>query len=617
MKISRVILIVCTIAAAGTFAACKGGGGDSQGGGGGGGAGWDEPIVMTADLSDAQALFSVQTQDSAITSESAPVAADIAAVTISDQSPLMAVTPQGLKNALYAYTQSNENVLSSLPRLSFVAVSPIGDVYLAFERAFVYTNSVAGYDFATYSDVGSASSPFTCQIFKVNKRINEFTAEDVASPPGLTCITSSLELDTWDFRASRIQFDDAGNAYFSAHVPNNWKNVLIKYNASNGSLSEEINANICFRDFMITGAGGILYTGITSTSGDCSGGDSFLRYRTPSGELQEITRGWWDYTFAAIESGQYSGQLLFFGPDPTIARTPDWDDSCLFRFDPSAEAGQRSTQIADCDIDVWQYVNQAAEADKPTRCVETKNMMGGGNQPEKILLVDSNGDGEPEVHVVGNIHAKRAGDWLCDLSFDAGTNGPCTDADNVVQDHTTQAACEAVQGNTWQTNQNWWTNVSSVVCTADLPNGWNRSNTHCEQPGGDWTYTYASMARVNDDANTTIDILSNTSRETVSNGWVINGRRFYAAFDTTAGAFTLIEVDETNGNSELLSGIEVYELFQDPRDSTKLFLNGLRFSDNAYIMGTFNPDAESPASTLAVEEGVTGQIETLVIVPEL
>ena len=62
---------------------------------------------------------------------------------------------------------------------------------------------------------------------------------------------------------------------------------------------------------------------------------------------------------------------------------------------------------------------------------------------------------------------------------------------------------------------------------------------------------------------------------------------------------------------------EVYELFQDPRDSSKWFFNGLRFSDNQYVTGTFDPDAADPASSLEVESDITGQIETLVIVPDL
>ena len=88
--------------------------------------------------------------------------------------------------------------------------------------------------------------------------------------------------------------------------------------------------------------------------------------------------------------------------------------------------------------------------------------------------------------------------------------------------------------------------------------------------------------------------------------------------DTTDGADDDTVPDEIT-KVDLLTGIEVYELFADPRSNHpgEWFFNGLRFSDNQYITGTFNPSDDDPESTLAAEDGITGQIETLVIVPEL
>ena len=62
-----------------------------------------------------------------------------------------------------------------------------------------------------------------------------------------------------------------------------------------------------------------------------------------------------------------------------------------------------------------------------------------------------------------------------------------------------------------------------------------------------------------------------------------------------------------------------FELFADPRSTHtgEWFFNGLRFSDNQYITGTFDPTADDPSATLTTEADITGQIETLVIVPNL
>jgi len=608
--------------------ACGGGGGDHYNSGDCSGGGWcgTEAITLQADLYGAEALFSVQDNESALTIASAKHknTSREKEVTISSQSPLFAVTSDGLKQVLQAYSPTNTNALDDLPRLSFVAVSPIGHVFLTFEHPFIYTDSVDGLSLEDYSDPWAPSSPFTCQMFVISKKINEFSEADVTDPPGITCVTNSLELDTWDFRSSLIQFDGDGNAYFSAHVPQNWKNVLIKWQASDGSLGEVINANVCYRDFMVTQTGGVLYTGVTSTSGDCSG-DSFLRFKTPSGELQEITRGWWDYTFAPIETGQHAGKILFYGPNPLLATTPDWDDSCLYRFDPSASGSDRSTEIADCDIDIWRYVEYADDtATRRTRCNETKNMMGGGNQPEKILLVDAydtslttygSPDGTEEIYVAGNIYEKLEGEWRCNICMDAAVY--CEDGNGELTAHTDNTACTNA-GNTWTASgSNCYNNITSGACTlgGSMPSGWNLNHEWCESPGNNWQTTYSALARVNfDDADPDARTITRLSgdNEAVSNAWTIGNRLIYSAFNASEGRYELLEV--TN-STPLLTGIEVYELFQDPRDSSKWFMNGLRFSDNSYIMGTFDP--ADPASTLEVEGGVTGQIETLVIVPDL
>ncbi|MBI2342105.1 MAG: hypothetical protein HYY43_05925 [Deltaproteobacteria bacterium] len=684
------MLLVCITLAAGILAfGCKGGGGGGDSGfgtsstesGDCAGGGWcgDNEITVTANIGGAEAMF--------IASENTAVVGDISAekaITVSSESPLFSVTTSGVVSVLAAAYEDGSDALSGLPRLSFVAVSPLGHVILVFEHSFMFTEPDAD-----YSDPWAESSPYTCQIFVVDRKLTDVAAG--AASPGLTCLTTELVLNTWDSRAAMVQFDDAGGVYFTAHVPQNWKNVLLKWTpgtddastssvdeSTNGTLAEMINANICFREYLVTNEGGVLYTGITSTNGDCNG-TSFLRFRTPAGALQEVTSGWWEYVFKPIEgtaSGNIDlspnittsniGQILFYGPDPEVATSPEWNDACLFKFNPDATGEARSIQIADCDIDIWQYVDWADNiTTKKTRCTEQKSMMGGGNVPEKILLADLNGDGDNyEIYVLGDIYEKKAGEWRCDLCVnDKSANGIasyCVANNNLHFEATTAGACTAVDDDgdnvadgTWiatQTCYNQQVNSSSTgnICQT-TSDDFDVNGQWCQQPGGDWRDTYSAFAWAiwSDANNTPTDDSDDTKQivrfsdnnEIVRNGWIINNRIVYSAFNSDDGVYKLREVvwtdadadgnvDTTDGadddtvpdeitKTDLLTGIEVYELFADPRSnhSGEWFFNGLRFSDNQYITGTFNPDDADPDSTLATEAGVTGQIETLVIVP--
>jgi hypothetical protein len=678
--------LVCVTVAAGVFAfGCKGGGGDgdstfgtsSTESGDCAGGGWcgDNEITVTANIGGAEAMF--------IASEDTSVVGDISvekAITVSSESPLFSVTTSGVVSVLAAAYADGSDALSGLPRLSFVAVSPLGHVILVFEHSFMFTEPDAD-----YSDPWAESSPYTCQIFVVDRKLTDVTTG--ATAPGLTCLTTELVLNTWDFRAAMVQFDNDGGVYFTAHVPQNWKNVLLKWTpgtddantsdvdeSTDGTLAEMINANICFREYLVTNEGGVLYTGITSTNGDCNG-TSFLRYRTPAGALQEITSGWWDYVFKPIEgtasgdidlspniSASNIGQILFYGPDPEIATSPEWNDACLFKFNPDASGEARSIQIADCNIDIWQYVDWADDiTTKKTRCTETKSLMGGGNVPGKILLADLNGDGDNyEIYVMGNIFEKKAGEWRYDMCVN---EAHCVNSSSVpTYTYLAQGTCEAVTGNAWKTSGDCYNQYTDSTLYTALNTGgaavndteWQLNGQWCQQPGGDWRDTYSAFSWViwsdngdgaaddtpTDDSDDTKQIVRfSGNNEIVKNGWIISGRIVYSAFNSDDGAYKLREVvwtdsdadgnvDTTDGadddavpdeitKTDLLAGIEVYELFADPRSnhSGEWFFNGLRFSDNQYITGTFNPDDADPESTLATEASITGQIETLVIVP--
>lgn len=159
--------------------------------------------------------------------------------------------------------------------------------------------------------------------------------------------------------------------------------------------------------------------------------------------------------------------------------------------------------------------------------------------------------------------------------------------------------------------------TGNVCDSTKLPTNWEINGQRCDFNGNSGRDTRAAIARIDEnyDGNkgNRIVRLSDDS-EIVTDGWTIGKRLAYAAFNSTTGEYLLREVGNTTA---LLTGIEVYELMQDPRNSAKWFFNGLRFSDNQYVLGTFNPDATSPSSTLEVESGLTGQIDTLVIVPDL
>lgn len=629
-----------------------GGGGDSSSGEDTGGqhesgecdtyCGTEEANV-SVNLQDAKALFTVSDTDGSSTSSLIDVDTSGKFLTTSTSSPLFAITDDGIDSNFAATDPRGDDAISTLPRLSFIALSPIGEVYLAFEHPWIFTSEADGIPIGDYLDPWAPSSPFTCQIFVVHELIGEvFSGSDM----NLTCLHNGIEINTFDARYKAIQFDDAGNAYFAAHVPGNWKDLLWKYTTNKGSgsgsyvetipssqISEVINANICFQSFQVTAAGGVLYTGQTSTDSRC-GGEQFFRFITPTGQLQQVTAGWYEYTFAPIEvklvngtvaNNYYIGHTIFFGPDPTIASTPGWNDACLFRFDPAASGASRSTKIADCNIDVWQYINldssgnNNTETTQQTRCEEKKNMMGGGNQPDKILLAnrDSNDDLN-EIYIVGNVFEKAASKWKCDMCTNGTPASYCNVSGTLHFEHKTTDAC-AKGGGTWVNTQSCYngqvdTKDTGNVCTdSSLPANWELNHEWCDFSGNDSRSNKPSLARVDekyDGTNNRIVRLSGDN-ERVENGWVIGKRLAYLAYNATEGQYELREVGKT---SALITGIEIYELMQDPRNSTLWFFNGLRFSDNQYVLGTFNPDASKPGDTLSVESGLTGQIDTLVIV---
>lgn len=519
--------------------------------------------------------------------------------------------------------------IKKLPHISYMAVSAYDEVYVVFQNPFIFRDkaTVKGnvVKIDDYENPWESSSPFTCQFFKVNQKLTDYGTADQIKKSNLTCITDSLEMDTWDPRAGAIQFDDAGNVYFTAHVPGNWKSILLKLDRQSLldgeiKLTEVINANIRFRDYLVTNLGGVLYTGQTSTDGkDGGGGSSFFRFVTPTGALKEVVRDWWEYTFEPIVRGTDAGKLIFYGPNTLTSTVPGWNSACLYKFDPAkdddpdtASVDERSTDIATCRNDVWGYVNDQSVATtvRKSRCEENSYYLGSGESPKDIMLSNIDTDADDEVMIVAKVRHKKPGTWYCNVCINP-TQAHCVKDGKIVA---VGACTSAGQGDTVTDAQNdrCYTDITtSSICTSTNANV-RFNNNECRQPGDNWTEEISGIALVKDDKS--INLLSATS-ESVVRSWVINSVIYFSSYAT--GTYRLKKVTfDSNNNATvttLLNNYEIYKLTPDPANKDKLLINGLSFSDNSYVMGTFDPTASSPQATLSTRSELTGVIDTILI----
>jgi len=550
-----------------------------------------EAKFVHIDISDATGLLTMESTSSTVSSESVGISASIAKAesdgssgVVTSKSGIQKITSSGeIVDAMRIFTKETDEEyteagtegleksrIDSHPSISYIGITRKKDIFVIFSRCFIYRDKAiidgSEVDIQSYRDPWSCESPFTCQIFKINKKTTDVVSSDRIQSSNLTCLTNTLEANTWDPRTGRGQTDNSGNFYFSAHIPGNWKNVLLKYDAETGKLTEKINANICFRDFLVTGGGGILLTGVNSNGSDCSG-TSFFRYISPTDKLVEITRDWWEFGFKYIENGTYAGQIIYYGPD-SAANVPGWDSACLRRIDPDATdadatdgVDDRVTLLAECRNDMWNWINGAADAaTEEARCIATKYLFGSGEVPKKILVANLDSDTKQEAYIVGTVHYKEAGTWI------------------------------------------------------DATTDW------CQQSANLWYLEYKALAKISNldggtDPTDNVSLLSDTT-ESVTNAWIVNvdgtERLFYSS--TIAGIYYVKEhVIASATNVTLLTGIEAYELSISPTDSARIFISGLRFSDNKYVVGDFNPDASSVEGSLSIKDQITGVVKTIVL----
>ena len=592
------------------------------------------------DLADAKALVTLQKTDKIVSSGlalSLPHGVLQKAASSDSKSPLFKILQdQSVKEAIRNFSKEavdafsekdsaglDQENLKRLPHISYMAVNAYDEVFVVFEHSFIFRDvaEVKGQKvkIQDYQDPWSPGSPFTCGFFKVNQKLKDYAHADQIQRSNLQCITYSLEMNTWDPRAGLIQFDDAGNLYFTAHVPGNWKNVLVKRDRLSGALAEVINANIQFRDYLVTKLGGVIYTGQTSTDGkDTGGGSSFFRFVTPSGELKEIVRDWWDYTFQPITKGTYNGQIIFYGPNTLTSTIPGWDSACVYRFDPgknddpsTTTVDERSTRVATCQNDMGRYANgpNLTSAQRKSRCEEDTYYLGSGQRPKDILLanVDTSDDAD-EIVYIGNVQHKLPGEWFCDVCIKEN-QAHCLDANNKIIGI---GACTGSGTTTTVANRVCYNGVTAAAVCSSTNTNVERGHEDCRQPGTAWTQEIGGMALI--DKNAVISLLSKVGEEVVKS-WVINGALYYSSYAT--GVYSLKKVTLDSNKLpvivSLLTNIEVYKLTQDPVDKNKLFINGLNFKDNSFVAGSFDPSASSPQATLSTRSELTGVIDTILI----
>ena len=548
------------------------------------------------------------------------------------------------------------------PRVAAVGLSPDGSVYLVFEHSFVYKFVE---DADTGEDFWSPSSPYSCQFFRTT---GGWDGESVASDT-LECVTNQHEIPLW--RSDQVmQFDAEGKVYFPTHTPGSSKDVFYSYDPQSGELDEQVNANICWHEVEVTPRGSIFYTGTSADDGGDCNGTSFFRYIGIDGQLIEIARDWWDFKFLAEQNPDdpNSERIIFYGPDPRETGQPSWDSACIYRFDPQIDDVEaRVSRVANCMNDIWGWINGDFGGDKPPldarllrkeRCESNGQMFISG---AGIQDLDQAADGT--IYVAGEFDRKLPGEYRCtvEVSVDhCDTMDPMHDTPevceaaggiwNMMDSHCSDPAymdewsCyEAGEEWFWGIGPKWYDGLVGPAClgtddpaVADpdygihyLP-GWEVQWDQCDpeggfENGGEWVERVEGLAYIEesvDEEGSTLHLLSEEGEE-VLHFWVMEneGGPHYYYSSYHAGTYSLrvayIEGGEVVHRT-LLSQYEVYGVSRDPSDSERIIFDGLYFPTNSYFFGSVNPTLPTEEEVLAsmeLMEGLTGQLETLIILP--
>ena len=449
----------------------------------------------------------------------------------------------------------------SIPIVKSIGISPNKDVYIQFEHNFVYrtTDDNGG----SCSDPWSASSPCSCQLFKLKSTLTEWTSGTASSEfDNLECIDNEHRLDSWSQTGATFQFDSSSNVYYMAGFENAQGTILYKVSPTkvDGKYvkTEMVNKSICIRDWRVTDGGGLFYVGENCIDGQWSGSGAFFRYVSPSGVLVEIARNWWEYTFQPIE-GVAGDQVLFFGPDPDSSSVATWDSTCLFKFDPALASGSRGTKLVSCNQHIWDWLElkrsediaifgnhqrwqnppSAWRSEYKNRCLNNSDTFIGGNSgtPVKSIVQDASG----KAYIVGDISKKNAGEYSCSLEIkgnhcvinsipvlrrnatDNYTNSTCTTDSGT---WTRNGWCEGGNSEstpstctgTWKDYGSWYNNIKYKIANTDNVTTYETGHVCLEV--GDNSSSFAGGLTLSDDNVTTMKLkINNFDCSQPSDGW--------------------------------------------------------------------------------------------------
>ncbi|HVZ31678.1 MAG TPA: hypothetical protein VG963_04585, partial [Polyangiaceae bacterium] len=485
----------------------------------------------------------------------------------------------------------------------------------------------------------------------------------------LECVTSQYQVPTWD-TARTMQFDASGKLYFRATTMNNPQGVFMQYDPTTKQLTEKVNANICWQDVQVTPRGSLFYTGMSMTNGQCGGSGTtgaFFRYVSADNKLTEIARNWWDFKYLAKQdpNDPNNEKIIFYGPDPNASGDASWNTACLYQYDPSVTtAADRTTKLVDCAMDGNSYVSGSTQMGmQPTptadqvpgyveRCESSGQLFINGNSVTALSQLQ---DGT--LFVVGNFQRKLAAEAQCMVNV---TVDHCALTGNNINDgldaeHTNRADCEGAghvwitvvsscsngvdqDQNTCQTDGGTWYwgmgtrgyNMTGAACEVS-GDGIALQNIQCVAPNnGPLSDQITGLAYVvpgTDGGLGEIRLLSDPT-EQVERYWPIPGANgpelYYSVY--SSGQYSLRRVTQIASGEggpqverqDVLDDFEVYNLQRDPSHQNRVMLDALEFSTNSYVFGSIDPTLDTPEAvqnSLQVLNGVSGKIDTLIILP--
>jgi hypothetical protein len=571
-------------------------------------------------------------------------------------------------------TSNQQGGPQSLPKISTIAVSPVGEIFLHFENPFRHKAPDA-----TTTQGNPWSDGSYCQLFRVKGGTVDALKTTPPTGENLECLDYLHFVNNWQAqRNSVFQFDAEGNVYYPGQIPNSPKMVVYKWNRATGALTEMINSNICVQDFLVTKLGGLFYTGTSSCNGGGSSGGGFFRYISSAGALTEIARDWWNFIYEPITTGT-TDKAVFFGPDPTSASTASWNSACLFNFDPNggSTTADRTKNVITCGSNIWDWVqmrrtediatygqgyvnNQTASTAYKTefasRCPSSGQVFAGGGSQISAIKQDSTG----QIYVIGNVRKKNAGTLTCDLEV----RGPhCKIGGMPNTTYATESACTTTGGgawidagrcgngslatsadcftgsSTWYRDTTWYSGVTTSICTAageiSAANWWNAdsgisfqtaagpgthvmkfkiNNFNCSPPtssnNGDQWTSEYRGLAKVNLASKTLSLVSTTTEQAI-NLWLVNDKVYYSSYDSVSGQYRMNYYDGSTSNV-MASNFEVYHLNTSGLSDGSLYFDGLDFSNNSYTFGTI---LSAAPYTKTQRTGLTGTLKTIVILP--